>query len=414
MTDQTEPVRKSLLPCTPPPEWEFHTVHGARTGTEGCALFPGDTGPVVVRRRVSYGDWEPVRPDRWADEPPTDATGQTEPACRSDQGCDQVVPCDPGCGARDLLAEAVAAGRPAADETERRDRYAKALARTTVGHSAFITVDVKAEYQRADAVMAVADAEQAELRRRIVELESQCRDIDRLRKDWVTMRDRAEALDARVREPATAPPAAVPAGDQTALRDRIAEALLTTHHREHGYHANCVVCAGDVTGLADAVLAVLPDTSRAAAARWAAYFAEEVAEKLRAHHEFERSNGALDVMTELRRVAGGEQPDEVRPRCPHCRLPHDLTPGSMGARACEMVRADIADAERRHAEGDHGRCALVGCGAVRATRTAERAARAQRPDTNPCPPGCIACATDESHDPAPAVSAGPAEPDTEA
>lgn len=69
MTHQPEPIRKSSLPTTPPPEWEFHTVTGARTGTDGCALFPGDTGPVVVRRLVTYGDWEPVRPDRWADEP---------------------------------------------------------------------------------------------------------------------------------------------------------------------------------------------------------------------------------------------------------------------------------------------------------------------------------------------------------
>ncbi|MFJ2007041.1 hypothetical protein [Streptomyces chartreusis] len=71
MTEQSGPIRKDLLPCAPPPEWEFHTVHGARTGTDGCALFPGDSGPVVVRRRVTYGDWGPVRPDHWADEPGT-------------------------------------------------------------------------------------------------------------------------------------------------------------------------------------------------------------------------------------------------------------------------------------------------------------------------------------------------------
>lgn len=81
MTDNTtEPIRKSLLPCTPPPEWEFHTVFGARTDTDGCALFPGDTGPVVVRRLVTYGGWEPVRPDRWADEPPTDAAPAVVPS----------------------------------------------------------------------------------------------------------------------------------------------------------------------------------------------------------------------------------------------------------------------------------------------------------------------------------------------
>lgn len=47
----------------------------------------------------------------------------------------------------------------------RRARYAKALAEITVGHRAFVKVDVEAEHSRADAVMAVADAEQAELRR---------------------------------------------------------------------------------------------------------------------------------------------------------------------------------------------------------------------------------------------------------
>ncbi|MGV9226442.1 hypothetical protein ACWDPF_27660 [Streptomyces albogriseolus] len=115
MTNQTEPIRKSSLPTTPPPEWEFHTVTGARTGTDGCALFPGDTGPVVVRRLVTYGDWEPVRPDRWADEPESAAVSAavappTEraaaPVCRDEEGCHRVVPCAPGCGTRDLLAEA--------------------------------------------------------------------------------------------------------------------------------------------------------------------------------------------------------------------------------------------------------------------------------------------------------------------
>ncbi|MCX4974260.1 hypothetical protein [Streptomyces sp. NBC_00620] len=70
MTDTDEPIRKSLLPCTPPPEWEFHSVFGAPSG---CMLLPSDAGPVVVRRRVSYGDWEPVRPDHWAEETTSDA-----------------------------------------------------------------------------------------------------------------------------------------------------------------------------------------------------------------------------------------------------------------------------------------------------------------------------------------------------
>jgi hypothetical protein len=76
MTDKPEPIRKSLLPCTPPPEWEFSTVIGT---VAGCMLVPSDAGDVVVRRQVSYGDWEPVRPDRWAEEPPSDAA-LAEPA----------------------------------------------------------------------------------------------------------------------------------------------------------------------------------------------------------------------------------------------------------------------------------------------------------------------------------------------
>ncbi|MFJ6559989.1 hypothetical protein ACIQMV_08910 [Streptomyces sp. NPDC091412] len=69
----TEPIRKSSLPTTPPPEFEFRTVLGGQPDSAGCMLLPGDTGPVVVRRRVTYGGWEPVRPDRWADEPTQDA-----------------------------------------------------------------------------------------------------------------------------------------------------------------------------------------------------------------------------------------------------------------------------------------------------------------------------------------------------
>jgi hypothetical protein len=69
MTEQLDPIRKSLLPCTPPPEWDFRSVLGA---PHGAMLMPFDTGPVVIRRRVTYGDWEPVRPDRWAPEEPAD------------------------------------------------------------------------------------------------------------------------------------------------------------------------------------------------------------------------------------------------------------------------------------------------------------------------------------------------------
>ncbi|AWT42596.1 MULTISPECIES: hypothetical protein [Streptomyces] len=149
--DEAQPIRKSLLPCTPPPEWEFSTVYGAREEHTGTALFPGDTGPVVVRRRITYGDWEPVRPGHWADEPPTAAdavlAGQpTEPRpawvdgdplmealasavwehCHTEQAPALVVD-DP----RNIAAAAATVARSAqpADRADLRDRIAAALAR---------------------------------------------------------------------------------------------------------------------------------------------------------------------------------------------------------------------------------------------------------------------------------------------
>lgn len=85
----------------------------------------------------------------------------------------------------------------------------------------------------------------------------------------------AMMLDELLRR-AAAPPAH--AADQASLRDRVAEALLTTRrtgyegaarHGEHRYDARCALCAADVDALTDAVLAVLPatTTSRAAVLR---------------------------------------------------------------------------------------------------------------------------------------------------
>lgn len=54
---------------------------------------------------------------------------------------------------------------------------------------------------------------------------------------------------------------------------------------------------------------------RATLLRWAADFAESVAERLREHHEFERANGAMDVMAELRRLIEKESEQADGPRC---------------------------------------------------------------------------------------------------
>jgi hypothetical protein len=91
----------------------------------------------------------------------------------------------------------------------RRDRYAAAI-REAEGWV------LDGGQHMLDAVIAVADAEQVELRTRIAELESSCRDVDRLRRDWVEMRDRTEALDARVQALAAA---VLPApADRAAIR----------------------------------------------------------------------------------------------------------------------------------------------------------------------------------------------------
>ncbi|MFE1264427.1 hypothetical protein ACFW5X_28355 [Streptomyces albogriseolus] len=69
MTNQPEPIRKSSLPATPPPEWEFFTFFPYPDDDGGDMVRGQRQRGVQVRRLVTYGDWEPVRPDRWADEP---------------------------------------------------------------------------------------------------------------------------------------------------------------------------------------------------------------------------------------------------------------------------------------------------------------------------------------------------------
>ena len=40
----------------------------------------------------------------------------------------------------------------------------------------------------------------------------------------------------------------------------------------------------------------------------------------------------------------------ARPRCPHCQLPHDLTPGSMAVRACASILASIDERDAAEAQ----------------------------------------------------------------
>ncbi|MFG2970831.1 hypothetical protein ACGFZS_46940 [Streptomyces sp. NPDC048288] len=120
--------------------------------------------------------------------------------------------------------------------------------------------------------------------------------------------DSAIAREEAAEEAAAVPVATLPA-DRAALRDRIRRVLCERDGKDYLWGTDML--EPDEYGEdADAVLAVLPVSGRATTLRWAADFAKTVAEKLRAHHEFERSNGALDVMTELRRLTGEAEQDE--------------------------------------------------------------------------------------------------------
>jgi hypothetical protein len=96
----------------------------------------------------------------------------------------------------------------------------------------------------------------------------------------------------------------------------------------------------------------------------------EVAARLDLYVQLQRARAAgvtalPDVVRrwaeELPSEAGRAAAGETRPRCPHCQLPHDLTPGSPPAVLCAQVRQRITDAERLHREGDHHLCCRADC-----------------------------------------------------
>jgi hypothetical protein len=173
-------------------------------------------------------------------------------------------------------------------------------------------------------------------------------------------------VEAALTEPAAVSAAVEPPADQTALRDRIAEALATAD----GWDIPTGATMRDVSeelathfrGLADAVLAVLPaPADRATVLREAA---DQYAKLTDQNEAYDREQGELDetarlqhgtvrdVVAGLRRMA-----DETATETPSMRL------------ARQSVQA--------------------------MTDTFQQA----------CPPGCVACATDESHDPEPAAGA---------
>jgi hypothetical protein len=135
------------------------------------------------------------------------------------------------------------------------------------------------------------------------------------------------------------------------LRDRIADALLTTrradyadlgvkaNHREHRFDARCALCTYDVDALADAVLAVLPAPDQRAAEPEAETplekrlrFSERRNDDLRAECK-RRGKRVLEQSEQI--IALERQLDEVR---------HQL--------GAEILRAGQAEAELRRLAGE--------------------------------------------------------------
>ncbi|MEU1919320.1 hypothetical protein ABZ742_04005 [Streptomyces albogriseolus] len=160
----------------------------------------------------------------------------------------------------------------------------------------------------------------------------------------------ASAVLAEVhRQPAAA--AVAPPTNQTALRDRIRLAIARQWLDEMGSDRTVDELDNAEFGeFADAVLAVLPPTDRTAVLREADWIVEHCPD----HGCVEPSTEVChcEIADRLRRMA-----DETATETPSMRL------------ARQSVQA--------------------------MTDTLQRA----------CPPGCVACATDESHDPEPAAGA---------
>ncbi|MFF8784753.1 hypothetical protein [Streptomyces sp. NPDC015125] len=85
MTTDHDAVRRSQLPPIPPAEWDHHTWYPTPDG--GGDLVPGQhSRGVLIRRRVTWGDWEPVHPAHWAPEPERDANASRPAENCSDAG----------------------------------------------------------------------------------------------------------------------------------------------------------------------------------------------------------------------------------------------------------------------------------------------------------------------------------------
>jgi hypothetical protein len=256
---------------------------------------------------------------------------------------------------------------------ERRERYATAISKWHRDPEQPLYT------QGADAVIALADTEQAELRERVADyenritwhttcgscariLDSSIRETEQTEAQrlalsealglgtgapWGAIRERAAELAAAasaVRPPAT---------DRTALRERIIQALYDARRPGLGGMTE----ADAVAHMAAAVLAVLPEPAdRAAVLREAAdRYAEladqneayELAEHGKIDHETRLQYEAVrDVVAGLRRMAAepaAAGPDQTRPSCPDpIECGHEAALGLAEMRL-DQIRAQAAE-----------------------------------------------------------------------
>jgi hypothetical protein len=162
----------------------------------------------------------------------------------------------------------------------------------------------------------------------------------------------------------------VPAADRAALRDHIAAA------RQRLFGVRWATAEQFGAALDEYTATVLPaPADRAAVLEEAADEAEHVAESLRAHHEFERSTGALDVMTELRRMAAESAAvDRVAAETPPAETQTVAAVVARVLAVAEVIEANgitwAADSIRRACSGDAERPRTCGnCGQVHASHS---------------------------------------------
>lgn len=138
--------------------------------------------------------------------------------------------------------------------------------------------------------------------------------------------------------------------DQTALRDRIAAALLArikqaTVSKAHPHDAFTSLLAATEYDLADAVLAVLPPPAdRGAVLLWAADRIDAETRQLKADEVLEpdKFRPCRDASAQLRRMAAEAQPP-TSATCPHCKRWYVTSEPGAHEAACPQAKEPDPD-----------------------------------------------------------------------